>query len=163
MGLHQGRSPYKVLRDTREKENHGWVFPVGSHCVGTHEKTLKTGDYTLEGFEDTFVIERKGSVAEFSTNLTQPRFEKELERLDQFKFAFIVLEFELKDIVKFPVNSGIPEFRWATLRVTPQFLMKRLHEVQLAHRAQLVFAGMWGREYASSLFKRVVENAAKRP
>lgn len=149
---------YQVVRDTREKDDHGWIFPSNERCLGTVEATLPTGDYTLEGYEKVFVIERKGSVAEFARNLVQKRFENELCRLDEFQFSYIVLEFELAQIVNFPIGSGIPESKWSHIKLTPQFLMQKVCELQLKHKARLIFAGQCGKHIASSLFKRIIEH-----
>ena len=148
---------YKVKKDTREKEKHGWIFPVSDQCLGTEVETLKTGDYTLEGYEKILTIERKGTSGEFAQNIVQSRFEKELIRLEEFEQPFIILEFELEDVVNFPQNSGIPEKICQKLRITPQFYLKKINELQLKYRTKFVFAGKRGREFASSLFKRVVE------
>ncbi len=149
---------YKVLRDSREKEDHGWIFPKDSRCQGTSDQHLPTGDYTLLGYEKLFIIERKGSVAEFAANVVQERFERELTRMDDFVHPYLVLEFDLADIISFPVNSGIPQDKWKDLKMTPKFFMLRLMEIQLQHDCKVVFVGKYGREFASSLFKRVVEN-----
>jgi ERCC4-type nuclease len=151
-----GPAPYTVLRDTREQA--GWTFPKSDRCAGTHEATLKTGDYTLAGWEGRLAVERKGSPAELAANLFQPRFERELARLDAFEHPYLFLEFTADDVVRFPFNSGIPPARWRSLRVTPQLFLKRLHEAQLDHPTLRVwFVGGRGREVASSLFKRLTE------
>lgn len=146
---------YTVIRDTREQ--HGWTFPESDRCAGTVVDTLKTGDYSLRGYEGVFVIERKGCPAEFAKNLLERRFEAELERLEAFALPFIFLEFEVEDIVSFPENSGIPVSRWKDVRITPQLFMKRFWEVQLRYRTRVLTVGVRGREAASSLFKRVLE------
>ena len=58
--------------------------------VFTIRKGLKTGDYTVEGFEDRLCIERKQSVSEIASNITQKRFTKELERMAEFPHSFLV-------------------------------------------------------------------------
>lgn len=91
---------YTVIRDTREQR--GWNFDASDRCLGTQIGTLKTGDYSLLGFEDQFVIERKGSPAELATNLFQKRFHAELARLDKFKHAYLFLEFGMEHVINFP-------------------------------------------------------------
>jgi hypothetical protein len=147
---------YLVLRDTREQ--YGWGFPAKGQCLGTVEATLKTGDYTLQGYEDIFVVERKYSTSEISQNIVQDRFKRELERLEEFRYPFMVFEFTLAEVISFPINSGIPKDRWKSLRITPQFMLKRLNEYQFKYKTKIVFAGIHGREFTSSLFKRMVEN-----
>lgn len=152
---------YTIIRDTREQN--GWSFPVSSSCLGVKDKALKTGDYTLIGFEDKFVIERKRNLAEIVNNLREKRFFKELNRLDDFDFPYLFLEFTRQEIVNFPYGSGIPQKIWPKIRVTPQFLMMKLHEIQLEHpKLHIEFVGQYGREVASSLFKRIVEYYGKK-
>jgi hypothetical protein len=152
--------PYRVLRDSREQL--GWLFPESEACSGTEVVTLETGDYTLAGHEHRFAIERKGSMGEFSANLWQPRFENELTRLDQFDHAYLLLEFTMEEIISFPQGSGIPQHKWRFLRPTPQALLKRFHEMCLAHpKLNVLFVGHRGREVASSLFKRITERYGK--
>jgi hypothetical protein len=159
-GGRAARPRYAVLRDTREKEGHGWEFPASASCAGTSPATLDAGDYTLAGYEHLLRVERKGAVAELAANLTQAEkwacFRAELERLGAYPAAFVVMEFTLEDVAAYP--AGLP---WAVrrkVRVSPGFYLKRLLEVQLAYRGvSFVPAGRLGKEYASSLFKRVVE------
>jgi hypothetical protein len=147
---------YTVVRDTREQQ--GWDFPAKDPCLGTVDGCLKTGDYSLVGFETALSVERKRSTGEWAANVFQARFERELERLVAFKDAWVIWEFTVEDIVLFPSNSGIPRPRWRSLRVTPQLLLKRTLELMRAFPAvHFVPAGRDGRSVASSLFKRVVE------
>ncbi len=149
------RLNYTVIRTKNEQL--GWSFAPSDRCLGTIPGTLKTGDYSLVGYEKLFVIERKGSSGEFAQNVVQDRFEKELVRLEEFVHPFIILEFTLEEIVSFPVNSGIPEEKWSELRVKPLFFMKRLNELNLQYRTKILFCGGRGWELASSLFKRITE------
>lgn len=143
-------NPPKIIVDTKEKKP--WVFEGESIRRG-----LPTGDYTLEGYEDQFVIERKGTPGELIKNLTQARFTKELERLESFKMAFIVCEFTMADIIAFPLNSGIHPSRWRKLRVTASFFLKRFIEIQIRYKTKVILAGPCGKDFALSSFKRAVE------
>lgn len=148
---------YQVIRDTREQEGQGWTFPARAPCVGTLRKKLATGDYSLAGLEDRFVIERKGSITEFAQNLVQARFTKELVRLDSFEYPFIFLEFGMSDIVDYPKSANLPRLARKKSRLTANFLMRRLHEIHLNHKVKILFVGGEGRNAASSLFKRIAE------
>lgn len=150
---------YEVIRDTREQN--GWNFPASNVCAGTVVDTLKTGDYTVVGYQHLLCVERKGSTAEVSMNVFQKRFERELVRLEEFKYPFVVCEFTLADVVSFPFNSGIPQKKWGDLKVTPQLLMKRINEFQIKYKTKWIFAGCNGREFTSSLIKRVIESEEK--
>lgn len=160
---------YTVLRDTCEKAGHGWVFDASKTCAGTVPRNLYTGDYSLEGYyeDKTFVIERKGSVAELAGNLTNAEkwddFRQELERLEEFRFPFLVLEFSPALLEAFPAGSGIPRSRWARMKVRGPYLLRRVCELELKYRTRVVWAGdaETAKSYASCLFKRVVESCPR--
>lgn len=152
---------YTVIRDTREHRDKGWTFAGSTRCVGTETTKLDTGDYSLKGMEELFCIERKGSVSEFARNVTENRFEKELKRLESFKYPFIILEFEMSDIIDYPKNSGIPYNKRNQLRFRGPFILKRLIELQMQYKTKILICGSRGREVASSIFKRVVEIESK--
>jgi hypothetical protein len=149
---------FQVLRDSREQDEHGWTFPANESegILGTTVRGLPTGDYTLVGFESVLCLERKGSTGEFAQNVCQDRFERELERMRAFPVRFVVLEFTLDDLWNFPANSGIPRSRWRFLRTTREFLLKRLVELSSTYDTPFVPCGRLGREFALSVFKRVV-------
>lgn len=152
---------YTVVRDTREKEGHGWWFDRSSVCGGTVARALKTGDYTLDGFEDVFTVDRKGSSNEFVGNLYDDRFLRELVRMRDFEYAAIVLEFELEELARWhevhPRIKRTPR-HWKV----PGAILAKFWQVQLAHPwVHFVFAGSSGKAVVSSLFKRQVEQRAK--
>lgn len=153
---------YTVVRDSDEKRGKGWLFPAGEHCTGTVVRKLKTGDYSLEGYEDVFAVERKGRVEEFVQNLTSrekwANFKAELERLESFQAGFVVCEFTIDDVMRYPQTTRLP---WAVrrkVRVKPHFYLKRMQEIELHFRTRLKLLGpVYAREYVASLFKRVAE------
>ena len=149
---------YTVLRDTREHDGEGWVFEQTSYCKGTVIKTLKTGDYTIMGYETTFIIERKKSISEFAGNVCQERFENELKRLESFDHPFIILEFNMDDIIKWP-----PFYLRKKVRSTGHFILKRLLELEIHYKTKIIFAGCHGKAVCESLFKRIVENDRLQP
>lgn len=159
-------SKYTVIRDTREKEGMGWLWSKSRYCEGTIARKLDQGDYAIEGYEDLMVIERKGSVSEWAQNLgvNWDRFERELERSRHIKYFWIVLEFDMKDVMNFPVGSGIPRKSWSSLRFKGPFILKRTLDIMKDYpNVNIVFAGGSGREVAASIFKRTTEhvNAAR--
>jgi hypothetical protein len=167
----KGRPPaaalprYEVLRDTGEKL--GWVFPRTEACAGTREHNLYTGDYSLEGYYDPklFVIERKGSVSELVGNITQKEkwddFKQELERLEEFRWPFVVCEFPMSLLDTYPEGSNVPRRVWPSIRVKGPFLLKRLQEILLHFKTRWLFCDTpaLAQQVASGLFKRVLERA----
>ncbi len=146
---------YTVVRDVQEKANF-WHFGKASTCGGTIVESLKTGDYTLRGLEKIFIVERKHSSGELAGNLTKKQFTRELERMQQFKHAYCVCEFLLEDLFNFPYNSGIPRYVWPKLRVSSNFLLKKLFELECKYSCKFIFAGFRGKEVAKLLFKQMV-------
>ena len=128
-------SDFNVIIDTREQ--HPWQFE-------TIEKTmakLDTGDYSLKGFEDLFCIERKGSVSEFANNITEKRYVDVVERLSKVKYSFLLLEFDLYDLLRYPEGSNVPKRIREKIRITPKFLLKKINELQIMHNIKVVFCG----------------------
>lgn len=145
--------PFTIIVDTREQTP--WTF--GSHAKSCHK--LDTGDYSIEGLEHLLAIERKKSVSEFATNLSEKRFNDVLERLSKIKHSYIIFEFNLDDIYNFPIGSNIPKKLWDKLRISGNFILKRLLEIQLQYNIQIVFCGNASNaeRFASSLMKRIYE------
>lgn len=149
-----------ILVDNREQKP--WKFR-GYDC---HPCTLETGDYAMasephskytdEDLNYLLCIDRKGAVSELYQNVTQARFKKEIERMKQFRHAYLILEFNLSDIMRFPVGSDIPKRRWRYLRVKPPFVIGYLTTLML-EGIQVIFAGNAenAQKIALSLMKKV--------
>lgn len=147
---------YTVIRDTREQQ--GWTFTESAYCAGTVIKTMKTGDYTLEGMEDFLCVERKKNVAEFAKNIIEKRFDRELVRLNTFPVAFIILEFTMDDIMRWPLGSGIPKHLLYKIKISKYFILKRLIDFQTQYKnIQFVMVGPHGKDVLGTLFKKAIE------
>ena len=151
--------PYLVYKDTREKE--GWDFAQSGYCAGTELQTIKTGDYTLYGYENHLCIERKGNVSELAANITQDRFIRELERMQDFPWRYILLEFTMEDVVKFPRGAKIPAYKRKHLKVRGPFLLKRILDLQRKYQVPFMLCGKHAQEVCSSIFKRFMEAQQK--
>ena len=147
---------YTVLRDTSEKAGNGWVFEAEKECLGTEPANLYTGDYTLKGLEKEFVIERKANTGEFAKNVNEPRWKDELDRLHEFRWPFVVCEFTMDDILRFPEGSGIPQNRWHKLKTSPNFLLACILQIGVRWNTRVILAGGAGKRVALSLFRRVM-------
>jgi hypothetical protein len=155
--------PYVVVRDTREKTDQGWTWNKSKYCAGTVTRKLDTGDYTVEidgvCMSEYLTVERKGSISEWAKNVTEARFERELERLDGIQHPWILLEFNMTDVLNYPVGSGIPKAKWRYLKFRGPFILKKMTEMMRDHRVNLFLCGANGKEVASNIFKRVIEHA----
>jgi hypothetical protein len=149
---------FKVLRDSREQKGKGWRFNASDHCEGMEVVALPTGDYTLAGYEEQFVIERKGSVIELAGNLFEPRFVGPggvLERLGQMTYPFIIVEANYSEVVSFPRGARLTAEQKKKLRISSSLLMRRIWEMQLTHGVPILFLGKFAQPAVLSLFKRI--------
>lgn len=147
---------YTIIRDTREQK--GWDFIKRAPVKEVIDQALPTGDYSLQGCENKFVIERKRNMAELSANLVDDRFYRELERMRSFEMAYILCEFPLDDVMTFPKNSGVPYSKMRFCKLRPPFLLSRIQDIELEYGVKIHFGGSSAKYYASGLFKK----AAKR-
>lgn len=150
---------YKVYRDTSEKL--GWWFQSSDVCEGTEEFNLFTGDYTIEGFQEKLIIERKANTAELAKNIYEDRFEEELKRMDSFKYPFLIFEFDMEDVLGFPVNSGIPQRLWPKLKTTPELLLSKILSYDMRYKTKILFAGQNGMRVAEEIFLKVFNKYGK--
>lgn len=137
----------KIIVDTREQKP--WMFENMTRTK------LDTGDYSIEGYEDIFCIERKAHTGEFYRNIVEHRFEKELERMSVIRHGFVLLSFDMDDIMSFPRNSSIPPKIWPKLRMTGAYMRKRMLDFQLKYNTKILLCGAHGRDVAISLFKLI--------
>lgn len=128
-------SNFNIIIDTREQ--HPWSFESLNKTVAK----LDTGDYSLEGLEDKFCIERKASVSEFANNIIEKRFKDVIDRLSKIENAFLLLEFDLEDILIYPVGSTVPKKMWSKIKISPKFILKHIIEMQIYHNIKVVFCG----------------------
>lgn len=146
---------FTVLKDSREKL--GWDFPEDNECLGTTVCKLDTGDYTLLEAKDLLCIERKQNVSELAHNFIEPRFVKELERLQVFQYKFLICEFRLQDVLTYPIGSEIPKARHHMVRLKYPFLFSRINALQTKYGINVIFADnpKVAQAYAWSIFKHV--------
>ena len=151
------KDPFTIIIDTREQIP--WEF--GYH--NTAKQKLDTGDYSMVGFENILAIERKKSVSELATNLSESRFKDVLERLSKIKHPYMVFEFDMDEVYTFPVGSDIPKKLWDKLRISGNYIVKRLIEIQLQYNIQIIFCGDANNaeRFTVSLMKRIYDQYNK--
>ena len=144
---------FTIIIDTREQTP--WTF---DNYV-TASKKLDTGDYSILGMEDIFTIERKKSVSEVANNISESRFDKELIRLKNYKHKFLLLEFNLKDVLNYPIGSNVPKKMWEKLKITNKYILKYLTEIAIFYDLQVIFCddSDGAEEMALSIIKRMIE------
>ena len=130
---------FTVIRDTREHENYGWDFT--SDGLITINKKLNTGDYSIEGMERILCIERKRSSGEIATNIGKKGkpWKAELDRMLKIKYPFILCEFSLDTLMKFPEGSTIPRSKWQYLRMNAKFMASCLMSYKEKYNVDVIF------------------------
>jgi len=108
--------PYTVLVDSREQAPYTFEGLTGNASQGsrllnitTRWAGLKTGDYSIDGFEDLVCIERKSKSDFYGTlGAGRDRFDREHQRMSRMEFAAVVIEASWASIL-----SDAP--KWSTL------------------------------------------------
>lgn len=161
--MYKKAPPYTVVKDTREQNGFTFERSTGKHmvCKGMVVRKLDTGDYSILGLEDKLCIERKASVSEIAINLGKDkrRFLDEIERMKDFEFKFIILEFSLEDVLNFPEGSNIPEEKWDSIVISNKYILKMLVEFQMYDNIHVIFCGdrKNAKLMTNSILKRVNE------
>lgn len=109
-----------LIVDTREKT------PLEFQHLEVEHGTLTTGDYSIKGFTNSFMVERK-SMADLVGSLTQgrERFFRELERMRGAKFARLLIigtKGEFDEVMRFRrVNeeSIVGSLAWINANLVP--------------------------------------------
>jgi hypothetical protein len=126
---------FTIIIDTREQQP--WSF---EHYT-TASRKLDTGDYSIEGLENIVCIERKKSISEVANNLTESRFIDVIDRMSKYKYAFLLLEFDLAQVLSYPVGSTLPRRLWDKIKISPAFIVKHILELQINHNIKVLFCG----------------------
>lgn len=127
------KDDFTVIVDTREQK------PWRIEKYATASKKLDTGDYSIDGFEDILAIERKRNVSEIANNITEKRFMDVIERLKNYKYAFILLEFNINNVLTYPIGSNIPQRMWDKIKISPAFIMKNILDWQIKYGINVMF------------------------
>jgi len=91
----------QIIADTREQTP--YQFATITPRPDVVRQTLQTGDYSLIGFEDRITIERKSKSDLFSSlGKGRKRFIRELERMQNFNFAAILIEANWHSVLRQP-------------------------------------------------------------
>lgn len=84
--------------DTREQKP--FVFTGIGEVIDLTVGTLKSGDYSVAGYETRVAVERKSlEDAVMSMTWGRERFERELMRLSSFQRAAVVIEGSMQDVL----------------------------------------------------------------
>ena len=159
MSKYKQAPDFTVIKDTREQD--GYYFSKFNTCAGMIEHKLDTGDYSIQGLEDKVCIERKGCVEELAINLGSKKhaFMNEINRMESFIHKYLILEFSLEELLKFPDETRIPIKNKASVKITGRYMLKCLVEFELYNNVHILFCGNKHTAFlaVSSIFKRINE------
>ena len=132
----------RVVIDTREQK----PLPIPNAV----RKALKTGDYTIEGFENEITFERKTPGELYGIcGVDRRRFEAELERMRAFIFRAIVIE-GTPGSIQTAVNRT---------RLSYETVMKSLLSWQMEYDVHVIYAG--NRKMATKIIATMLQRYAK--
>jgi hypothetical protein len=83
----------------------------------------------------------------------------EIERMKPFLHKFIILEFSLSDLLKFPEDTRIPVSNKDALKITGKYMLKCLIEFQMYENINILFCDNKFNAFVTvcSIMKRVNE------
>lgn len=103
------RAPFVVIVDSREQRPYAFddIREQGRELmISTCRTGLTTGDYSIRGLENVIAIERKTKVDLYGTvGRGRARFKREIERLAAMTAPALVLECDLKSMLRRPRYS----------------------------------------------------------
>lgn len=154
---------YTVVKDTREKDGHGWFFDKHNsnkkspRCNGTISHKLDTGDYSLVGYEDLLSIERKNSFSELWGNFGEKsRINNEMKRLAQIKYSYILIE---SCITNDHFELSPPQYK---VGVPGKALIRWVISLGIEYNVKIIPVGQCGKKYAQLIFEEVIRNERDR-
>ena len=119
-----------ILIDSREQQPYKFA--------GSITKALPYGDYSVQydgkDYTGDIIVERKGSVSELFalSGRGRDRFERELEKMRDVRYKYIIVEADLMDIVKNqPVGT----------RVEPMIVYSTLCSFAIKYQIPFLFCG----------------------
>lgn len=117
-----------VIIDTREQRQ--WNFCA--ETFSTERATLRTGDYTIKGYEDRLCIERK-NLGDFVSTVISDwiNFRKKLYRMAGFDISAVVVEANIADVLAHRYESDS----------LPQSVIGKAHAIFLDHGIPVLW---WG-------------------
>ena len=166
-------SKFTIIQDTKEKKP--WCFDLYSSCDAVLRQGLKTGDYSILGLEDVISIERKHSSGELYNNCFKyyARFKREMERMAEIEYKYLICEFSKETLLEFPRNSGIPNKMiptkkgkcpaWNLLKYTGLDILNRLEKFEKRYGIELIFCNsrLEAQDKAIEILESVYERISK--
>jgi ERCC4-type nuclease len=136
-----------LLQDTREQRPLFARLPRGLVICST---TLKDGDYSIRGFENSFAIERK-RLSDLLSYCTTEREKtvKKMERFRKMEWVGLVIEVAERDLLRPYLNS----------KVSPEVVRQALASFEIRYRVHIYYnpdpeqIGRWVLDRAVKYYK----------
>lgn len=137
---------FTIVKDSREKADAGWKFNKSSNCHGMITKKLDTGDYSLDGYENLIMIERK-TIPDLWGSLGQwrERFIKEMDRALDYPIRYLIIEGTVDDI-----NKG---FRYS--KISSEYIFATLTSLEVKYGIHIIFTNK-RKDIASSYVRNLL-------
>jgi len=136
-----------IVCDTREKTP--LKFRKSKHLEGVERQTLKTGDYSIKGFEELVALERKNPLDLFgSLGKGHKRFKKELGRALEMDYFAIIIEAPFNVIRDKEFEGSY----YSQMR--GDVIIKILYTIKFKYGIDIIFCN--GRKEASSIVRNLL-------
>lgn len=131
-----------IIVDTREKKPFKFSWAVShKQIAGVISDKVDAGDYTIKECPNLIAIERKQDVAELYGNLVgkekYERFIREMERLQSFKYKFVVVEDHWESLFD-PQNF---KFAQRNKNWAGYIVMSHIFNIMADYNVHFLFAG----------------------
>lgn len=139
--------PNKIIIDSREQR----MLDFSDWKSGVIRKTMKTGDYSLMGFDDILVVERKSLTdLVMCTGRERERFERCLSRMELYPYRYLLLETSASDI-----HKG----RWRS-NIHPNQVIGFLNSIQVKRKIQVLYLSnpQVASIFLMNLFDKILKN-----
>lgn len=137
--------PITIYYDDREKVGR---FRLDCNKFVLEKKRMETGDYTIEGFEEFFCIERKRDLSEFIQNISgrkKWKFHVYLKRLSQVPIKCIIVGESLDHITR---RLGAMEFS----QLKPKDVYYWVGQIMFTYKIPILFYGGKGKDKQDFLY-----------
>jgi ERCC4-type nuclease len=147
--LADSKNKLTIIIDTRELKPFTFtsIIPIPTTIVAT----LQTGDYSIQGYENQITIERKSLVDLFGTvGKGRKRFEAELQRMVEYRFAAVVVEADWVAVLRHPPTRS---------RLNPKTIYASVIAWQIRYGVHFWFCP--NREFAQKTTYRILDRFYK--
>jgi len=143
-----------LITDSREKQ--AWDFYGDEDFDSVITEKLDAGDYSLKDPNNLIIIERKASIDEiynnFSTTDEKERMYREAERLQAFKYKFLIIEDTLDNVLNpemYYVNKK--RLNKASPYMPPAVVINNFMRLMFHYNIHVIFAGKKGKQICKKL------------